>query len=306
MVRNSKILVVGGTGFIGSNLILELIAKGNKVISLSKDSTNKNRIKKVEYIFHDLINPLKKEKLKLFSGVEYVINCSGYIDHRSFLDGGKEIFNQHFEILYFLTNLAIEINAKSFIHIGSSDEYGKNTSPLGESIRESPLSPYALGKLTSTHYLQQLNKQGILSTIILRPFIVFGKRQSKKRFLPYLIENCLKDQEFKVTKGEQIRDYLYIKDFNLALIKSLNNVNAYGEVINIASGIPISIRSIVYTVQEIIGKGRPIFGGIDYRKGESMELYADINKAKRILKWEPKYDFKRSIKEVIDWYSENI
>ena len=211
-----------------------------------------------------------------------------------------------FEILYFLTNLAIEINAKSFIHIGSSDEYGKNTSPLGESIRESPLSPYALGKLTSTHYLQQLNQQGILSTVILRPFIVFGKRQSKKRFLPCLIENCLKDHEFKVTKGEQIRDYLYVKDFNLALIKSLNNVNAYWEVINIASGIPISIRSIVYTVQEIIGKGRPIFGGIDYRKGESMELYADINKAKRILKWEPQYDFKRSIKEVIDWYSENI
>ena len=129
--------------------------------------------------------------------------------------------------------------------------------------------------------------------------------QSKNRFLPYLIENCIKDREFNVTKGLQFRDYLYIKDFNQALIKTLNNEKSYGEIINIASGIPILIKDVVSEVNKIIGKGKPIFGGIDYRENESMELYADINKAKNILNWEPKYDFKKTLKSVIKWYYEN-
>ena len=145
----------------------------------------------------------------------------------------------------------------------------------------------------------------LFRSVIIRPFLVYGERQSKERFLPYLIDNCLNDREFKVSSGEQIRDYLYIKDFNSALIKALNNNNAYGEVINVASGIPISIREVITKVKEIIGKGRPIYGGIDHRKGESMELYANIEKAKRILNWEPMYELKLALKKVIDWYIRN-
>ena len=108
-----------------------------------------------------------------------------------------------------------------------------------------------------------------------------------------------------MTKGDQIRDYLYIKDFNLGLIKAFSNKNAYGEVFNIASGFPISIKEVTESVKEITGKGKPIYGGIDYRPGESMELYANIKKAKEILNWEPKFKFKDSLKKVISWYQEN-
>ena len=307
MVTNSKILVAGGTGFIGSNLVDELIIRGNSVVSLSKNSVKKKiPQKKVNYIFHDLTEPFQKNEIESLLDVEYIVNCSGYIDHRSFSDGGKIIFDEHFRSLYALTNLAIEIKAKAFIQIGSSDEYGGSKSPVKESMRESPLSPYALGKLSSTHYLEQCFSQGILNTVILRPFLVFGERQSKNRFLPYLIYNCLKDREFKVSKGEQIKDYLYVKDFNLAVINSLNNSKAYGEVINIASGIPISIKEVIKSVHEIIGKGNPIIGSLDYRKGENMELYADIEKAKKILNWAPKYEFRKSLESVINWYSNNI
>ena len=129
--------------------------------------------------------------------------------------------------------------------------------------------------------------------------------QGKDRFLPYLINNCLKDREFKVSKGEQIRDYLYVEEFNRGLIKALDNKNAYGEVINIASGNPIIIKDVIKIVQGIIGKGKPILGSIDYRRGESMELYADIQKAKKILDWSPRIDFKNSLRKTINWYLEN-
>ena len=306
MVTNSKILVAGGSGFIGSNLISELILKGNEVVCLSKNHIKfEKRIKNVNYIEHDLRHPIKKNELKNFSDIEYIINCSGYINHNHFQMDGKDIFSNHFEIIHNLIDLALILKPVSFIQIGSSDEYGKRNSPIKESVREEPLSPYALGKLASTHYLRQCYLKGILNTVVLRPFLVFGERQNKQRFLPYLIENCKNDREFKVTKGEQIRDYLYIKDFNKALIKCLKNKNAYGEIINIGSGIPISIKEVILEVQALIGKGKPIFGGISYREGESMDLYANIEKAKRLLNWSPKHDFKKSLEKVINWYSNN-
>ena len=295
MVNNSTILVAGGSGFIGSNLIQELISEGFKVISISKNRPKiKKKIKNVTYIFQNLNKPIKKDLF--LNQIDYIVNCSGYIDHRDLTKGGKEVFDNHFESIYSLVNLALDLKVKALINIGSSDEYGENKSPLKETIRESPLSPYALGKLTTTHYLQKCSKLGLLNTVTLRPFLVFGEMQNKDRFLPYLIDNCLNDREFKVTKGEQLRDYLYIKDFNRAVIKTFGNYKAYGEVINIASGIPISIREVITNVQKMIGRGKPIFGGINY---------FDIEKAKKVLKWEPQYKFTETIKDVINWYKEN-
>ena len=267
MVKNSKIIVAGGTGFIGANLISELISNGNEVISISKSIDNKKRkVKNAKYIFHDLNKPIKENLLNNFMDVEYIVNCSGYIDHSNFRANGIEVFYDHFNSLISLTNLAIDLKVKTFVQLGSSDEYGKNKSPIKESVRESPISPYALAKLSSTYFLQQCFREGILNTVILRPFLIFGEMQSRNRFLPYLIENCLKNKQFNVTKGDQIRDYLYIKDFNQALIKTLNNKKAYGEIINIASGIPISIKDVITSVNKLIGIGNPILGGIDYRE----------------------------------------
>ena len=303
MVRNSKILVAGGTGFLGSNLISELVSNGNEVISISKKELKINRkLKNVTYIYHDLKEPLKKEIFKSLSDTDYLINCSGYIDHRNFENGGQKIFIDHVQSVYLLTSLAIDLKVKAFVHIGSSDEYGENKSPIKESFRESPISPYALGKLTSTHYLQQCFRKGILNTIVLRPFLVYGEMQNKDRFLPYLIKNCINNKVFNVSKGEQIRDYLYVKDFNQALIKTLNNRKSYGEVINIASGVYFNKRNNFECKRN---NCKEIHWGIKYRDGESMELYANIDKAKQILNWEPKYELNKTLKKVIEWYREN-
>ncbi len=306
MVRDSKIIVAGGSGFIGRNLIVDLLTNGYEVISISKNEAKvKNKMKGVHYIFHDLCNPINIQNFEILKNINSIINCSGYINHQNFFNGGQAVFNDHFKSIISLTKLAIDLKIESFVHIGSSDEYGKNLSPIEENVREDPISPYALGKLNSTHFLQQCFKQNILNPVILRPFLVFGEKQNRDRFLPFLINNCIEDNKFNVTKGEQIRDYLYIKDFNKAVINSIGNKKAYGEVINIASGIPITIKEVIKQTVEIIGSGKPNFGGINYRIGESMELYANINKAKKLLNWEPKYEFKDSLKKVINSYRAN-
>ena len=164
MVKNSKIIVAGGSGFIGANLISELLANDNEVISISKNKNNqKRKVKNAKYIFHDLQQPINENLFKVIKDVEYIINCSGYIDHSNFRNYGKEVFFDHFNSLISLTNLAMDLKVKTFVQLGSSDEYGNNKSPLKESIRESPISPYALAKLSSTYYLQQCFKEGLLN-----------------------------------------------------------------------------------------------------------------------------------------------
>ena len=118
MVKNSKIIVAGGSGFIGSNLISELISNGNEVISISKSAHNiKRKVDSARYIFHDLKQPIKQDLFKSFANVEYIINCSGYIDHSNFRNNGKEVYYEHFNSLITLTNLAIDLNIKTFVQL---------------------------------------------------------------------------------------------------------------------------------------------------------------------------------------------
>ena len=142
--------------------------------------------------------------------------------------------------------------------------------------------------------------------IILRLFLVYGPAQDKERFLPNLIINSLKNKNIPITLGEQIRDYCYVEDvLNAIFLLFDNRNNALGNIINIASGNPVKIKEIVSKVNSLIGKGKPLFGSIKYRENESMSLYADINKAKKLLNWKPIYKIDEGLKETINWYKEN-
>ena len=122
------------------------------------------------------------------------------------------------------------------------------------------------------------------------------------RFLPQVISGCLEDLDFPVSKGEQLRDFCFIEDIIDGILLAATKRGALGEVINLASGNPTSIRSIIEEIVNLIGSGRPQWGKLSYRKGENMELYADITKAKKILKWKPKITMKEGLKETIDFY----
>ena len=300
--NKNHLLIIGGTGFIGAHIAKKALSLGFKVsiLSISYNSSSE-RLKDVDYFRIDISlqeELIKHLKSKIF---HYVINLSGYINHSDYFDSGDKVINVHYDGTRNIVNCLNRNNLISFIHIGSSDEYGNNPAPQGEGLRESPISPYAFAKTASTHFLQMLYLTENFPAVILRPFLVYGPGQDNKRFIPQIINGCLNDSVFPVSHGEQLRDFCFIDDIVDAIFLTLNNSNVHGEVVNIASGVRVSIKEVVIMIHKIIGTGTPKFGEIPYRTGENMALYAETNKAKNLLNWSSKITLKEGLKRTIEF-----
>ena len=302
----TTLLVIGGAGFIGSALVREAVLRGyaTTVISLNMP-TAALRIDGVEYISLDILDQFKISSFLSSRYFTHVVNLSGYINHSSYRDGGAQIIQAHFSALEHIVRCLNWDALKCFLQIGSSDEYGNANAPQIESMRECPISPYSFGKVASTHFLQMLNRTEGFPSVLCRLFLVYGPGQKLNRFLPHVINACLHDETFPVSAGRQIRDFCYVTDVVDAILIALNEDKALGQLFNVASGIPRTIREVIESVTNMVGGGNPEFDKIAYRKGENMSLYADIQKAKELLGWSPKTNLEAGLQSTLDFYSGN-
>jgi len=308
MNNKTRILVVGGSGFIGTHVVSHALNLGWHVSSLSlnfkhNETESSNDLR---YVAADITDSDALHEALGDASFEYVVNCGGYIDHTLFFQGGQNAIDVHFLGVLNLVKLLNRDVLKAFINIGSSDEYGDIKAPQTELQREQPISPYSLGKVATTHFLQMLYRTEQFPAITLRLFLTYGPGQDSKRFLPQIIMGCLEDRSFPTSEGKQLRDFCFIEDTVNAIYSAFKKPEARGEVMNIASGNPVTIRQVIETIKDLIGKGEPKFGEIAYRPGENMELYADNSKAKMLLDWEPKVNLNEGLNKTIQWLKKQM
>jgi len=303
MTDKTKILVVGGNGFVGSNIISRAVNLGWYVTNLSL-SKNEETLAH-QYIEADISNITKLKKRLTDNSFDYVINCGGYVDHSLFHENGSRIIATHFNGVINLVNLIDRSKLKKFLNIGSSDEYGGNLSPQNEESREQPISSYSLAKTASSHFLQMLHQSENFPATTVRLFLVYGPGQSNNRFIPQIIHGCICDKKFATSGGKQLRDFCYIDDVIDAIFLALKSHTINGRVVNIGSGDPRKIKEIINIIQAIIGKGQPQLGKLKYRPYENMSLYADISLAKEVLKWKPKTSLENGLRSTINYYLSN-
>jgi nucleoside-diphosphate-sugar epimerase len=278
-LKGSKILLIGGTGFIGRYILKRLVSYGARltVVSLFRDGEYNGPeldscIKiKGSILDRDVQNRIAEDKY------DYVINTGGYINQRIDKETEKEMMLQHFESVRILVDLAGR-NLKRFIQTGSAVEYGDNPIPHREDMRERPLNPYAAAKVAATHYLQMLYRCYNFPVVILRPFFVYGRGQDRNKFIPYVIEMAKQDKDIEITSGEQLRDPIYVEDVAEAYIRSMIVDGLEGEVINVGSGRGMKIREIAEIIVSMIGKGRLKIGSLPSRKGDILNSVADNRK----------------------------
>jgi nucleoside-diphosphate-sugar epimerase len=296
-----RLLVIGGSGFIGRHIVQRGADLGWQVTSIGLHSASVSpAFPAARHIDADLSLHGTLERLGTRE-FDYVVNLGGYIDHTPFSDGGRALIRSHLDGLLNLLEFLDRSAIKRFVQIGSSDEYGDAPAPQHEELRERPISPYSLAKVAASHFLQMLHRTEGFPAVILRLFLTYGPGQGESRFLPQVIQGCLSDRDFPVSAGEQLRDFCYVGDTVNAIFSCFECSEANGKIINVASGEPQSIKSLIEKTVSLIGSGRPRFGMIPYRPRESMALYADIARAHTILRWQPRTPIEAGLATTIDW-----
>ena len=297
MKTKKKILVVGGTGFIGYHLSKYCLKKGWKVTSFSKNKPKDIRkLKAVNYIEGDLFY---KKDLKKIKGIfDYVVNLGGYVDHFN----KRKTYNSHYIGCKNLTIHFRNKKIKSFIQMGSSGEYGISNSPQKETMSCNPQAMYSKSKFLATKHLVNEHQKHNFPMTVLRLYQAYGEKQDINRLISIVINSCINDKNFDCSDGKQYRDFLHVSDVVSAIIKSLENKKTKGQIFNLGSGVPINVKFIINNIKKKIGKGKPKFGKLKLRKEESLKIYPDISKIKKTINWSPKVSFNQGIKRTIKFY----
>ncbi len=298
-------LVTGGGGFIGAHLTRRLVESGETVTVISAGSDRLRSempasVKKIRLDLRDRTAVADALNGKAFSSV---FNLAGYIDHTPFFKGGRAVLQQHFDAVENLLEALDRHALKSFVQVGSSDEYGNAPSPQREDLREDPIAPYSLGKVAASHLIQTLAKTESFPGVVVRLFLAYGPGQDDRRFIPQIIKGCLARKKFDTSEGRQLRDFCFIDDIVDGLILASQRKEAIGHIINLASGQPVAVKHVVEKIVEQCGGGQPVFGAVAYRPGENMSLYADVAKAKQLLGWSSRTDLATGLAHTVKAFS---
>lgn len=303
-MKREKILIIGGTGFIGYHLSKFLISKNYKVTSLStKPPSKNNKVIGVKYLFSDIVDFKNLNIGK--ENYQYVVNLSGYVDHSN----NKLTYNTHYIGCVNLYEKLKKKKLKKFIQIGSSLEYGNLLSPQKErQVKRLKLnSVYSRSKLLATKFLQKKHKENNFPVTIIRAYQIYGPNQKTNRLIPFVIKNCLNNKSFKCSDGSQLRDFLYVDDFINGIYKILKKKrNLDGEIINLGFGIPQSVKYVIKLIHKYLKKGTPIFGKIKLRKDENIIMYPSIKKANDLLQWKPKISLENGLKKTINYFKQEL
>lgn len=315
--EGSVFLVTGGAGFIGSNLCEAILKLGYKVRCLDDLSTG--RIENIELFKSNPDYTFIKGDIKdldtcmkACEGVDYVLNEAAWGSVPRSIEMPLFYCANNIQGTLNMMEAARQCGVKKFVYASSSSVYGDEpVLPKTEGREGNLLSPYALTKRCDEEWAKQYTKHYGLSTVGLRYFNVFGRRQDPNgayaAVIPKFIMQLMKGEAPTINgDGKQSRDFTYIENVIEANLKAcLAPAEADGEAFNIAYGGREYLIDIYYALTKALGVDiEPNFG--PDRKGDIKHSNADISKAKSLLGYNPEYNFERGLNEAIEWYKENL
>ncbi|HOV89263.1 MAG TPA: GDP-mannose 4,6-dehydratase [Syntrophorhabdaceae bacterium] len=315
--KGKEVLVTGGLGFIGSNLCIELVKKGAQVTivdnMLPRQGGNlfniKDIEKKVRVNFSDVRNSLSMNHL--VKNMDYVFHLAGQVNH---VDSMKNPI-QDLEIncrgtMVLLEALRHHNRAARVIFAGTRGEYGSSVKlPVDENHPTNPKGIYAVTNLTAEKMVLVYDDIFGIKGVCLRITNTYGPRHQMAHdeygVFNWFIRKAIDDEEIPVFgDGRILRDFLYVDDLVDCLLTVAATEEAYGEVFNVGTGVPVSFIELANKIVEIAGTGRPKFTEFtqERKEVEPGDYYTDISKIKRITGWRPKVSLEEGIARTIEYY----
>jgi nucleoside-diphosphate-sugar epimerase len=305
-----RYLVTGGAGFIGSNIVGELVRRNHEVVVLDDLSAGKEA---------NLFGVRGKIDLRIGSvtdlpAVRSAIQGADYAMHlaartsvprsvKDPLDTNLININGTLNVLV----AARDAKVRRFVYAASSAAYGDTaTLPKSESMQAEPISPYGVSKYVGELYARVFGRTYGLENVSLRYFNVFGPHQDPtsqysgvlSRFMLAIIQN---EAPIIYGDGEQSRDFTYIENIVDATLRACNAVDASGKVFNGGTGSRITLNKVIKVLERITGKKiQPSY--VASRTGDVRDSQADISLARRVLGYEPAVEFEEGLRRTWTWY----
>ena len=305
-LKNKEILVTGGCGFIGSEIVKQLSQIGASVTIIDNLSSGKEKyiqgLSNVKLITADLLdNDAVRSAVK---DKEYVISNAAlpFIPDSYYLP--KKFFDVNVNATISLALAVIkEKKTKRFVHISSSEIYGTaRYIPMDESHHTTPQSTYAVSKLAGERVVFTMHKEHNLPAVIIRPFNSFGPNITQPYIIPEIIRQIMKGDVVKLGNLNAKRDLTYVTDTARGIILSLVKEGIVGEVINIGSQRSYSIKEIVSLIAEIMGKEVSLeVDPLRFRPYDVDTLICDYERATKLLGWKPEVTVKEGLEKTIEW-----
>ena len=322
-----KIIVTGGSGFIGSNLILLLLKKKYSVINIDKSaySANPYNVKKFKknknYLFFKLDINQRGKIIKIIKKYRPIgiINLAAETHVDRSIDNAKKFIKTNINGVYNLLEILRKLkkitkNKMKFLQVSTDEVYGDiaGSKLASEKDNYNPSSPYSASKASADQLVKAYGRTYGIKTLIVNPCNNYGPNQFPEKFIPKMIFNILNNKPLPVYgKGKNTREWIYVKDNCEAILKVFLK-GKYGENYNIGTGIKLKNINIIKKIFKIakknkikIGKNAKIIFVKD-RPGHDLRYALNSNKIKKKIKWKHKVSSIKGLEETFNWYKNNL
>lgn len=311
-MKNKRVVVTGGSGFIGSHLVKNLLEAGAKVaVTVRYGNLVKNiRLSEcwncITVIEADLRNRGALRAIQRFEP-EVIFHLAAYQHVGDSFNQVEECFDVNAKGTANLLDTCE--NVPKFVYTATSEVYGlQDGVPFVETMKPTPLSPYGVTKYAGEMYcrLKQL-MGGSTSVVILRPFNAFGPYQSTKAVIPELILKCLRGEPIRTTPGEQTREFNFVTNLTEGMIMAAEHPEKIDGPMNLAGGEEVPIADLVRKIAEITEtRSRVEIGALPYRPNEIWRMRGDSTRARQVLGWKPRVSLEEGLKITVDWFREQL
>ena len=307
-MRQKRVLVTGGSGFIGSHLVHRLLAEGQEVAVLVRygDAMDNERLRECWDDLH-VVEADVRNRGALTAIAEFAPQTVFHLAAYNHVGQSFQQVEECFDVNAKGTANVLDAcaAAEKFIYVSTSEVYGHQASvPFVETMTPEPVSPYAITKYAGELYCRMKQRLGGRpSVVVLRPFNTFGPYQSAKAVIPELIIKGLRGQPIRTTKGEQTREFNYVGNTVDGLLLAANYEGRLDGVLNLASGAEVAIRDLVIKIAELTNTRSQIeIGALPDRPNEIRRMYADSARARELLGWRPAVDLEEGLRLTVDWF----
>ncbi len=302
-----RVLLTGGTGFVGANLARRLLAEGHEVHLLVRRAHDPWRLADLAGRFHwhpvGLAGCGRLAALVRELRPHWVFHLAAHGAYPAQTDVRRMVHTNLLGTIH-LVEACLAAGFEAFVHTGSSSEYGHKGQAPAEEERLEPNSAYAVTKASATMYCRHVARAWDAPFVTLRLYSVYGPFEEPTRLIPTLIREGMRGRLPPLARAAIARDFVFTDDVTDAYLRAAAHAGERrGAIYNVGTGVQTSLRAVVEVARKVLGiAAEPVWGSMPDRCWDTTTWVADSRKVRRELGWEPRHDLEDGFRRTVEWY----